>query len=479
MVGVTTGINTGIEIGSIVSAMVAAEKAPKQNQLARLQTAAESKFSALGTLKGALSELQTALKELKDPKLYEKRTATSSKTEALTATATSSAAGGTYKISIDRLATSSKVATGSISKDFTAAGAGSLTVKLGASDAGVAVDIAEGDSLSAVRDKLNIALKDKGITANVINNPADDTSRLVLSAKESGDGNDIYIESDSPALASLKIGAIDYSDPDKPVGNLAAVSGGSAGYLVQAQNALFSVDGLALSSAKNSVSDVIPDVTLSLSQKTEPEKPLTLTIDQDRGGVKSTVKKFVDTYNKLISTTRSLTNVTSVGDDKAPVTGALVGDSSVRNLLSAVQGELTDSNGEAGGFRSLAELGITTQKDGKLQIDDTKLNQVLESDYAGVGNFLSGDNGLMNRLNGKVDVYLRTGGLLQQRMDGLQTTRSDITKQQENLDRRMTEMQTRLYKQFVAMDSLVGQMRNTSNGLLSALANLPGVSSKK
>ncbi|MCY1312268.1 hypothetical protein D9M70_626770 [compost metagenome] len=84
----------------------------------------------------------------------------------------------------------------------------------------------------------------------------------------------------------------------------------------------------------------------------------------------------------------------------------------------------------------------------------------------------------MSRLDKRVDGYVQTGGILQQRMDGLQNTLKSVDKQKEAQTLRITQLQERLYKQFNAMDSLVGQLTQTSDRLVQALANLPGVVSK-
>ena len=480
MAGIT-GIGSGIDINSIVGAMVNAERAPKEAQLARLEKASTTKFSALGQLKSALSELQTALKDLNNPSLFEKRTATSSNTTALTASAGSAALAGSYQVEVGRLASASKVATQTLTSDFSATGAGSLTVKLGAGDeSGVEVAIEAGDDLAAIRDKLNTALKDKGISANIVNDPAGGTSRLVLSAKETGAGQDIYIETADVALADLAIGSIDYSDPGNPVGTLAAVSGSAAGYLEQASNAEFKIDGLSLTSASNTIGNAIPDVTLTLVGKTEENKPLSVTVGQDNAGVKSSIKKFVDTYNKLISTSNQLTNVTQVGEGKAPVVGGLVGDATVRTLLSGVRSELGNPAGESGdAVRILADLGITTQRDGTLKIDDSQFDAALADNYDAVGAFFTGDTGLMKRLEQRIEGYTQTGGILDERMKGLQSTISGIDKQKETLNRRIEQLQTRLFAQFNAMDSLVGQLSQTGDRLAQALGSLPGVVKKE
>ena len=461
MVGIT-GIGSGIDINSIVGALVNAEKAPKEAQLARLEKASTTKFSALGQLKSALSEFQTAMKDLNSLPLFEKRMATSSNTAALTATAGTSALTGSFQLTVERLASSSKVATAALASSYTAPADGVLIVKLGAADAGVEVAIAAGDTLEQIRDKLNTSLKDQGITANIVNNPTDGTSRLVLSAEETGAGKDIIISADA-ALSDLAV--------DSSV--LAGAT--TAGYLGEpAGDAEFTIDGLAQTSASNNIEGVITDVTFTLVGKTEVDKPLTLAVGQDTSGVTATIKKFVEAYNKLIATTSQLTSVPPAGEGKAPVLGGLVGDASVRNLLSGVRSALGDPANQEG-VRVLSDLGITTQNDGTLKIDDAKLATALEANFDAVASFFTGDNGLMSRVDKRIDGFIQTGGVLDQRMKGLESTLSGITKQRESLARRVEQMQTRLFAQFNAMDALVGRLNDTSARLTQALGSLPGV----
>ena len=460
MAGIT-GIGSGMDINSIVSALVSAERAPKDAQLARLEKASTTKFTALGQLKGAASALQAALKELNKPELFDKRTASSSDSKLATASASTTALAGTYQLEVRSLAASSKVATKELAAGFTAAADGTFEVRVG-SGAAVEVAITAGDNLVAIRDKLNVALKDKGVSANIVNDPANGTSRLVLTGKETGAGNDIYIENPTAALADLAI------DPS------VAVAGAAAGHLTPAADAEFRIDGLTLFSAKNSVSDAIPDVTLNLV-KAEPGTELTITVAQDTAGVKGSIKKFVDAYNTLITTSNQLTGVTSAGEGKPPVVGGLVGDASVRTLLGGLRAELSSPSTTSGdALRVLADMGITTQKDGTLKIDDSKFDKVLKDNYDSVGGFFTGDDGLMARLDKRVDGFVQAGGILEQRMNSLQATIKDIDKQKESQELRIAKVQERLLKQFNAMDALVSQLNSTSDRLTQSLGSLPG-----
>lgn len=461
MAGIT-GIGSGMDIDAMVGALVAAEKAPKEAQLTRLETATTTKISALGTLRTALSSFQTALKDLNDIKLFENRSAKSSSTDLLTATASKTAQSGTYSVKIEQLATGSKTATKALESGFTTGAAGTLTVKVGEGD-GIDVAIGADASLEKVRDALNTALKDSGVSANLLTDPSTGKTRLVMSSTETGAGKDVSITA-SEGLEDLAINTS---------GEATAETGG---VLERAQNAKFSIDGLKLESATNKVEGAIPEVTLNLVAA-DKEKSITVTVAQDQEGVTANIKKFVDAYNNLIKTTNSLTKVTKVGEDGTPLTGGLVGDSSVRSILSGIQNELISAGG-SDGVRLLSDLGITTQKDGTLGIDDKKLKTALENNFDAVGSFFTGDTGLMSRLNNRVDGFNQTGGILAQRVSGLEATTADIKAQREKLELRIESMTARLYSQFNAMDTMVAQLSNTSSWLESTLSSLPGVVKK-
>lgn len=462
MAGIT-GIGSGMDIDAMVGALVAAEKAPKEAQLTRLATATTTKISALGTLRTALSSFQTALKDLNDVKLFENRSAKSSSTDLLTATASKTAQSGTYSVKIEQLATGSKTATAALESDFTTGVAGTLTIKVGDGE-GVAVDLGEGASLTQVKDALNATLEGSGVTANLLTDPSTGKARLVMSSTNTGEGKDVSIATS----AGLEALAIDTG------GAATAVAGG---VLERAQNAKFTIDGLALQSATNKVEGAIPDVALDLVSA-DKDKTVTITVAQDKEGVSANIKKFVTAYNNLIKTTNSLTKVTKVGEDGQPLAGGLVGDSSVRSILSGVQSELT-SVGGSDGVRMLSDLGITTQKDGTLAVDDKKLDTALEKNFSAVGGFFTGEAGLMNRLNSRVEGFNQSGGILAQRVSGLEATNADIKTQREKLDLRIESMSTRLYAQFNAMDTLVAQLANTSSWLENTLSSLPGVVKKQ
>lgn len=481
--GLGQGIGSGLDINGIVKALVNAESAPKTAQLNRLERATTAKFSGLGQFRSALSEFQTALKDLNDPALFQKRSATSGKTDIFSVTADAKATAGNFNVQVFKLAQTSKVALAGVADPNTAMGTGKLTIDIG--DTQLNIDVTEGnDSLGAIRDAINAAGRESGLSASIVTDPGGvGGSRLILSSTQSGTGNDINVsvvsDNEPSALSGLAYTppAPDANftttpiDPNNPM---------AARTISYGQDAMLAIDGITISSATNTIDDAIEGVSITLKAKQSQEDinsqaSISLSVAEDRAGVKSQLKKFVDAYNKMIGTVGSLTKVTAVGgDDGEPLAAALVGDASVRSFMSAIRNELGNAQG-SDGMRILADLGISTQRDGTLAMDDERLDTVLKDNFEQLNGFLTGDTGLMSRLNAKVDPYTQTGGILESRTTALQNTLSSVDDQREQLTRRIGKLEARLFSQFNAMDSLVSQLSGTSNFLTGALDNLPGV----
>ncbi len=481
-----TGIGSGIDIDSIVASMVAAERAPKETQLATLEKKTTTQITAVGALKGAISDFQTALGALNKPELFQARSATSSKSDLVGVTATTTAGAGSYQLEVKSLASSSKVALQPFTNTAGAPatfGGGTLTFKIGDKNLSVVVDEAN-NTLAGIRDAINVGGKDIGLAATIVTDDAG--ARLVLSSASTGAGEDITVEgkTTNAGLGSRLLEALSFdgsiAEPDPSDEAAMALYREGPMTLSKAQSAQISVDGLLITSKTNKVEGAIEGVTLDLKAKTIANEPLTVTVAEDKAGVKKQIQSFVDSYNKLIGVINAQTKATSVGEGKAPVTGALVGDATARTLLNTIRNELVNVQGD-GALRALTDIGITTQKDGTLAIDSAKLDKAMASNFGELSGLFTGDKGLASRLDAKLKPYTETGGILEQRNKAMTETITKIDDQKEALTRRITSLQERLYKQFNAMDLLVGQLSNTSSSLLASLENLPwaGSNSKK
>ncbi|MGR6588498.1 flagellar filament capping protein FliD [Stutzerimonas sp. R75] len=497
MAGIT-GIGSGMDIDSMVKAISSAEKAPKESQLKRVEAKTTTQLTSLGQLKGAISNFQTALSTLNSPSSFLARKATSSDTAVLTATASQSAVAGSYKLEVEKLASNSKVALAAMpADDETKLNAGTLTINVGGTAALDVVVDSTNNTLAGVRDAINKAGASAGVSATIITD--DQGSRLVLSSSKTGDGNDVTVSAVNadPAEANQSLTRLAYSGPavapdvgdvakypdgdldtsyitDKAAYDARMADAGAGKTLAVAQSAKFTIDGLSVTRDSNSVDDVVSGISFELKK----EGSSSLTITRDEAGVQGNVKKFVDAYNTLMTFINTETKVTTVNENDAPVTGALVGDSSVRSLINTIRSELVSPQGD-GAIRALADMGITTKKDGTLEMDATKVGKAISSNFEGVAAYFTGDTGLANRLGARLKPYTDAGGILESRTGALQETIEKVDKQKEELTKRITALEERLYKQFNAMDAMVAQLTRTSDSLTQLFDSMPGFVTQK
>lgn len=491
MAGIT-GIGSGMDIKAMVDAITTAERAPKESQLANLEKKTTTQLTSLGQLKSAISNFQSALSTLNSPSSFLARTATSSDTKVMTASVSQSAQAGSYKVEVQQLASSSKVALAAVDGKAKI-NTGTLTIKVGDTAlAGITID-STNNTLDGIRDAINETGKSEGVSATIITD--DHGARLVLSSSKAGEGNDITVAVDETGVVedgvsltelayagpATKPKLEDFAEEDDPDAAFAdALAAYEAAYekggqtLATAQSAKLTIDGLSVTRDSNNIDDAVAGLSFSIKSAGSS----TLTIAKDEAGVEANVKKFVDAYNTLMTFINTETNVTPVNDTSKPVVGALVGDASVRSLVNSIRSELVSPQGE-GTVRALADMGITTRKDGTLEMDSDKVKKAVSTDFEGVAAYFTGDNGLTSRLGDKLKPYTDGGGILESRTDSLQATIDKVDKQKEDLDTRMKAVEERLYKQFNAMDSLVAQLMSTSDSLTQLFDSMPGFVTQK
>jgi flagellar hook-associated protein 2 len=454
----STGLGSGLQIGAIVDALVSAEKTPKQNQITKATSANTGSLSAVSQLKSALATFQSTLNTLNSTTTpaFLGFAATSSNETLVKATATNSAVNGTYSIVVDKLATASKVATAAISPaNASAIPSGDLTISQNGTDYKVA--ISDGSTLQQVRDKINSDLQGKGITANIITDQ--NGSRLVFSSTTTGAGSDISVKGTGSIGSMLDItgtATLNSSDPT----SAGAISGLAA-------DAVVKIDGLTVTSKTNKIDSAISGLTLDLIGAKEGAET-TVTVATNTEGLKTSLQSFVDSFNTLVSLTKSLTSATLQADGTYK-NAALTGDSMPRALLSAIRNEIATAT-SASGLGSLAQLGIKTiQTDGKLEFNSTTFTAALNDKKLGsqIQTLFTGEKGLLARVGKAIEPYTKSDGVLAQRTTSLNKTSTRLAADQEALDRRIETLTTSLTKKYNAMDLVVAQLKATASSVTS------------
>jgi flagellar hook-associated protein 2 len=453
----STGIGSGLDINSIVTSLTTAKAAPETNALNRSKTALTAEVSAFGVFNSALATFQATLATLQDPTKLAGRTATLGDTTIATATATSSAVAGQYSIQVQNLATAASLSSQPVSAT-SAIGTGTLTLTVGGASSSITID-SSNNTLQGIVSAINNAPDNPGVSASIITTTAG--ARLVLSGTATGAANAIKVTQSGGdgGLAVLQY------DPANGLNNLTQTQA--------ALNANFSVNGFAATSAGNQVSGVISGVTLNLVKATAANTPTTLTIGNDTQGAQTSISTFVTALNGLQTSIKSLTGYNASTQTAGPLLGnqTLL---SFQNQLSKILGQVNSSI--SSGPNSLAALGIAANPQGTFSSNATTLGNALTASVGSVAKLLSGPNGIATQLNTFITQYTQAGGLLDTISNSLQTSLTNIAKQQADLTARMAVYSATLTAEYNAMDTAVALLKQTQTYLSQAFNTNSGSS---
>lgn len=455
---VSTGIGSGLDIAGIVQSLVAAEGEPVESRIGQQEVRAQAKLSAFGSLKSALADFRDKLATLKTLESFLVRKAESGNENVFTASAGTGALPASYSLEVVQLAQSQKLASGAFVDADTAVGTGTLTVGVGGTTIDLDID-ATNNTLAGIRDAINAAPDNPGLSATIVN--ADSGSYLILTGDRTGADNTITVTQTGGdgGLAALEF------DPGAGLASLTESS--------SAQDALIRIDGLDVQNDTNTFTGAVEGVTIS-AVAVSGGAAESLLVSNDETAARSTIGDFVESYNALVTTLEALTNYNSESDQAAP----LLGDATVRGIRDQIRRELstavTDIEAD---FSTLREVGIETQLDGTLTINDDELSTVLADDFVRFGHLFSTTDGFGVRLHDLAENFLDTDGILETRTKGLETQIDGLNDERESLNERLASLETRLLRQFNALDSLLAQLSSTSNFLTQQLNNLPGADS--
>ena len=253
--------------------------------------------------------------------------------------------------------------------------------------------------------------------------------------------------------------------------------------LSTAQNAVLSVNGIgSINRASNTVSDVVPGVSLELIGTSSA----TITVTEDLSSLRTSIDNLVVSVNDFNTILKTMEDPDSTDPD---VGGALSKDSSFVNLLrKKVRAALLDKESAtaSGSMTTLRDLGLAYKLDGDIEINETLYSNAITSSLSDVKAMLTANNDKQSRydtaakglaLESKVDLLnlTETDGLLINRESNAD---SNLIKEKDALtalEKRMAEAYTRYIKQFAAMESIVQRSKSTGDyleGQFTAMENM-------
>jgi flagellar hook-associated protein 2 len=454
-----------INVSSLVSQLVAATQAPQEALINNQTQAVTAQISALGTLKSALSTFQSSLSSLDSPTSFDTQTANTSDAAVVTATASSGAPVGTYSVSVTALAQAQQILSGAISGDGgSTLGTGALQLSLGNSSFGVSID-STNDTLDGIAAAINSAAGNPGITATVVQGT--DGAHLLLSSTQTGAANTIQVaETDAGGALS----ALTYPDPNPDP----AAPNPDLHYTVEsvAQDASYSVAGVAATSASNTITTAIGGVTLTLTGVTTSNTPASVSVGTDSSTIQTNVAAFVSAYNTLAGTFQTLGGYDAATSTAGPMMGnALL--SSIQNEVQAALYSVVDTGSST--YNSLASVGITTNSDGTLSLNSSTLANAMSTNFSAVSQLFSGTGGVASSLNSLLTQNLGTTGAIASSSQSLTSRENALSAQTTQLDDQMSALSASLTQQYSALNALLSSLQTTSSYLTQAFASLPQV----
>src|SRR5690625_1549175 len=434
----------------------------------------------------ALLELDNMMLDMKLSKTYNTKTVSSSQENAVTATALTSTSNGTYSIKVEKLATSainvSKEAIDiDVNQPLKQQNIDPREIKFwtyneDGEEKEYKIDVDDGDTINDILKKINDC--DSPVRAFY----DEQSDKVIMETTRTGkynpekDGSEIKFDDEYFFKTILKMGKEE---------------GG--------ENAKFEYNnGITLESKTNSYE--LNGVRFEF--KNETTGNVNLTVSNDVEASFEAIMKFVDKYNEVVETLNESQREEKYRDfpplteaqkkemsedeiekwEEKAQSGILKGESAIKDGMFAMRQSWYTTVETDGAFSSLTEIGITTSKNyldgGKLIVNEDDLRSALQEDPDSVQKLFSNSEtgesrGLVNRLEDAVEGTMRK---IEQR--AVKSTRTlenytlwkrmkDLNNRISAFEDRLTQVETRYWNQFTAMEKAISRMNQQSDQLLA------------
>lgn len=475
-----SGLATGLDTNSIVEDIMELERAPI-TRLETQKTSETEKLKAYKQFDEKLDALKSAVSDMSITSQIRSTKVSLSSEDSYSATSTSGAL-GSYNISVAQLSQVQKTVTDGFSSNTDSIlGTGSITVN------GEIISVTEdNNSLVSLVQSINELSETTGVTASLINDGTEtDPYHLVFTGKDAN--TSFTVET------TLEDGN---SDPINVVTTDAQ----------SAQQAVAFIDGIKVVSDSNTITDAISGVTLNLNSVSETSYSGTaevgvdswdwvdppvytsdrMDVEADSGILKEKITSFVTAYNDAMEWILSgydefggTTTVDSESDDDEEVLGSLLrGDATINKVKRQLQGVLTNVVSNSGQYQILSEIGITTNLNGTLNQDNTKIDTALADNYDDMVYLLSGDDdtaGVMKDFNSVLlDLTSSTQGMYAGKKTAYTSLVDKFDTQIDQMELRMIKKESTLRSQFNVMEQLVSLLNAQGDFLTQQMDALNG-----
>ena len=399
------GAGSGIDTQNLVTQLVEVERAAPQARIDSRKELAETRISDFGLLSSALSTLQDAAQALTEPEALFSKSASFTESDALVPVELDTdVQPGTYSFNVSQIAKAHTIAFDGFADPSDAVGEGTLSFNFGTwardgsgvingaftqdteQDAVTVTIDSNNNSLEGLRDAINAA--EAGVTASIIFDGSDYNLSVVAA---SGLQNELEITVSEAGGAPTND---DTSDLSRFAFNAAIDGTGGKANITDldaqgGQNATLTLNGIAIERASNNIDDIVEGLEIDVLKTMSATDLVTITVSDDKAFAEQNVRNFVDSYNAFLEAIEPVIGTVEQEDEDGEtqtVTGSLANDALARSMLtqirsviaSAIPG-LADSN-----FTSLTNIGIRTELDGTISIDEDDFSRAFEDNFEDV-----------------------------------------------------------------------------------------------
>lgn len=373
------GIASGMDTDTIIKKILDIENRKILSQQMK-KAQAEAKQDAWKQVRSSLTSLRSKLDSIRLSSTFFARSATLSDQSVASVTVSSNASTTTHSLEVSTLATYHVTASNNydsanseLSSGYATPGDFPVVMKIN----GKTFNVESTDTLNSLKDKINNTA-DIGVKAEVVKVPVgpDIKYRLVLTSSKQGLGGAMTIEDDVSGAFLKHIGL---QKPDNSLNELSV-----------AQDATFKLNGVDYTSNTNTITDILPGVTVTLKKggTGSPIVPATtsITIDRNLDATVTAVEDWVTAYNAAIDLLKEATKY----DSEAKKKGLLQGEELARSILINLRDQISRTvAGLPSDLNRLSQVGITTgawgsDDFGKLVLDKSKLKEALADHDEGV-----------------------------------------------------------------------------------------------
>lgn len=456
------GLGSGLDASAIISSLMAVESRPL-DALRSQASELNSQLSNFGKLQSYVSSFRDRANALTSTSLWNQTTATSNLPSAVSASTSTSAIAGNYQVHVQSLAAAqSTVSTTTFTSSSAVIGEGDLGIELGTWDGAAftpksgsttqSIHIAAGATLSDMRDQINAA--GAGVVATIV---ADSSgARLSIRSLQTGSENGFRLTGSGGASGFTYTGAPGGMSLTQP-----------------AANARASINGISVTSASNTLENVVDGLTLKLSAVTTT--PAEVVVATDTEAIRKAMTDFATSFNDLAGYLREQTKY----NPDSKTAGALQGDRTAVGMIGQLRSVLNQESTASSTWKTLSEVGLVMKSDGTLETKSSRLDNAL-ANPAELRKLMATDgadsasSGFARRFKKLADDVLGAAGPLETRTQSINARISRNGKDQDRMEQRLAQTEARLRAQYTALDASMAQLNGLSSYMsqqLSALSN--------